>query len=96
MVELRTLAIEASDPLHAGQWQHLETVSQRWHEKDPKAGMAWLLAAQAADKLESPGRMACYIERMPDEDPNKLSWSRFWGPRVLLVSAFDDCFKLAR
>jgi len=71
MVELRTLAIEASEALHAGQWQHLETVSQRWQEKDPRAGMAWLLAAQAADKLQSPGRMAGYIERMPDEDPNK-------------------------
>lgn len=71
MVELRTLAIEASEALHAGQWQHLETVSQRWQEKDPNAGMAWLLAAQAADKLESPGRMAAYIERMPDNDPKK-------------------------
>ncbi len=71
VVELRTLAVEASEALHAGQWQHLETVSQRWQEKDPRAGMAWLLAAQAADKLQSPGRMAGYIERMPDEDPNK-------------------------
>jgi len=71
MVELRTLAVEASEALHAGHWQHLETVSRRWQEKDPRAGMAWLLAAQAADKLQSPGRMAGYIERMPDEDPNK-------------------------
>lgn len=71
VIELRTLAIEASEALHAGQWQHLETVSRRWQEKDPSAGMAWLLAAQAADKLESPGRMASYIERMPDDDPNK-------------------------
>ena len=73
VIELRTLAIEASEALHAGQWQHLETVSRRWQEKDPNAGMAWLLAAQAADKLQSPGRMAGYIEHMPDEDPNKAA-----------------------
>jgi tetratricopeptide (TPR) repeat protein len=71
VIELRTLAVEASEALHAGQWQHLENVSRRWQEKDPNAGMAWLLAAQAADKRESPGRMAAYIERMPDSDPNK-------------------------
>lgn len=71
VIELRTLAIEASEALHSGQWRHLEMVSRRWQEKDPNAGMAWLLAAQAAEKLQSPGRMARYVERMPDEDPNK-------------------------
>jgi tetratricopeptide (TPR) repeat protein len=73
VVELRTLALEASEALHTGQWQRLENVSRRWQEKDPNAGMAWLLAAQAAEKLESPGRMAAYIERMPDDDPNKAA-----------------------
>lgn len=71
VVELRTLAIQASEALHSGQWRHLEMVSRRWQEKDPHAGMAWLLAAQAADKLQSPRRMAGYIERMPDNDPKK-------------------------
>jgi len=70
-IELRTLAIEASEALHSGHWQHLETVSRRWQEKDPNAGMAWFLAAQAAGKLQSPGRMVAYVKRMPDEDPNK-------------------------
>lgn len=73
VIELRTLAIEASEALHSGQWVHLETVSRRWQQKDPNAGLAWLLAAQAADKLQSPGRMAAYVERMPDEDPNKAA-----------------------
>ncbi|HBJ37361.1 MAG TPA: hypothetical protein DDZ51_21930 [Planctomycetaceae bacterium] len=71
VIELRTLAIEASDALHAGQWQRLENVCRRWQEKDPNAGMAWLLAAQAAEKLDSPGRMVAYVERMPDNEPQK-------------------------
>lgn len=72
-VQLRGLALDASEALQAGQWQRLENVSRRWQEKDPNASMAWLLAAQAAEKLESPGRMVSYIERMPDSDPNKPS-----------------------
>ncbi len=73
VIELRTLALEASEALHTGQWQRLENVSRRWQEKDPNAGMAWLLAAQAAEKLESPGRMVAYIERMPDDDSGKAN-----------------------
>ncbi len=73
VIELRALALEASEALHAGEWLHLETVSRRWQDKDPNAGMAWFLAAQAAEKLEAPIRMVRYIERMPDDEPKKAA-----------------------
>lgn len=98
VIELRTLAVEASEALHAGQWQHLENVSRRWQEKDPNASMAWLLAAQAADKLESPGRMAGYIERMPDDAPGKAAAlldvaTAYFGPLNQPTLGEAACFK---
>ncbi len=65
--ELRSRAIRAAEARQAGQWQHLETVTRRWQEKDPRASMAWLLAAEAAQHQDSPGRMAAYLEQMPED-----------------------------
>jgi tetratricopeptide (TPR) repeat protein len=69
VAELRAMAVDASETRRAGHWQQLETITHRWLEKDPRAGVAYILAAEAAEKQDSPGRMASYLERMPEDDP---------------------------
>jgi tetratricopeptide (TPR) repeat protein len=67
--QLRSMAFEASELRNAGKWRTLEPLAVKWGEADPTTSIPWLYAAECAEKLGSPDRMAQYLERIPSDDP---------------------------
>lgn len=67
--QLRSLAWEAAELRNAGKWRTLEPVAVKWGEADPSSAVPWLFAAECAERLGSPDRMAQYLERIPQDDP---------------------------
>lgn len=66
---LRSMAFEASELRTAGKWRELEPLAVKWGQADPSTAIPWLLAAESAERLGLPDRMAQYLERIPAEDP---------------------------
>lgn len=66
---LRSMAFEASELRNSGKWRTLEPLAVKWGEADPTTAIPWLYAAECAEKLGSPDRMAQYLERIPSDDP---------------------------
>lgn len=67
--QLRSLAWEAAELRNAGKWRTLEPLAVKWGKADPTIAMPWLFAAECAEKLGSPDRMAQYLEHIPSDDP---------------------------
>jgi tetratricopeptide (TPR) repeat protein len=63
------MAFEASELRNAGKWRLLEPLAVKWGQADPSIAMPWLYAAECAERLGSPDRMAQYLERIPANDP---------------------------
>lgn len=66
---LRSMAFEASELRNSGKWRTLEPLAVKWGQTDPTTAIPWLYAAECAEKLGSPDRMAEYLERIPSDDP---------------------------
>jgi tetratricopeptide (TPR) repeat protein len=66
---LRSMAFEVAELRSAGKWRTVEPLAVKWGQADPTAAEPWLIAAEAAEQLGSPDRMAQYLERLPPDDP---------------------------
>ena len=66
---LRSMAFEVAELRSAGKWRTVEPLAVKWGQADPTAAEPWLVAAEAAEQLGSPDRMAQYLERLPSDDP---------------------------
>lgn len=67
--QLRSMAFEASELRKAGKWRTLEPLAVKWGQADRTTAIPWLYAAECAEKLGSPDRMAQYLEQIPPDDP---------------------------
>lgn len=69
LYQLRSMAFEASELRNAGKWRTLEPLAVKWGKADPTISIPWLYAAECAENLGSPDRMAQYLEQIPSSDP---------------------------
>lgn len=69
LYNLRSMAFEASELRNSGKWRTLEPLAVKWGQADPSTAIPWLYAAECAEKLGSPDRMAQYLEKIPGDDP---------------------------
>lgn len=69
LYNLRSMAFEASELRSTGKWRTLEPLAVKWGKADPSIAIPWLYAAECAEKLDAPDRMAQYLEHIPSDDP---------------------------
>lgn len=69
LYNLRSMAFEASELRSTGKWRTLEPLAVKWGKADPSIAIPWLYAAECAEKLGAPDRMAQYLEHIPSDDP---------------------------
>ena len=67
--QLRSMAFEANELRNAGKWRTLEPLAVKWGQADQTTAIPWLFAAECAERLGAPDRMAQYLEQIPQEDP---------------------------
>lgn len=57
----------------AGEWDKLQSVSERWLEWDPRNGTAWLYRAEAAQEQNRLEAAVRFLDRIPDDHPKCIA-----------------------